>query len=96
MDLVFSAHAVERMQRRKIFPTDIEEIIFKSDGKIRQSRDKTIYYKRLKHRKGNDLAAVIIEKRNDLVEVLTVMIHKDMLLELILRIHQSFLEPRRQ
>lgn len=75
MDLVFSAHAVERMQQRRISPTDIEEIIFKCDGKIKQSRDKTIYYKRLKRRKDNDLAAVVIEKRNDILEVLTVMIH---------------------
>lgn len=75
MNLVFSAHAVERMQQRKISPTDIEEIIFKCDGKIKQSRDKTIYYKRLKRREDNDLAAVVIEKRNDILEVLTVMIH---------------------
>jgi len=75
MNLVFSPRAVERMQQRNITPSDIEEIIFRHDGKIKQSHDKMIYYKRLKSRRDNQLAAVVIEKRNNLLEVLTVMVN---------------------
>ncbi|MCB0390105.1 MAG: DUF4258 domain-containing protein [Bdellovibrionales bacterium] len=75
MELVYSAHAVERMQQRKISPSDVENIIFNCDGMIKQSKDKTIFYKKIKGRKDNTLAAVVVEKKRDLLEVLTVMIH---------------------
>jgi len=74
VELVYSAHAVERMQQRRISPSEVEKIVFECDGNIRQSKDKTIYYKKLAGRKGNS-AAVVVEKRLDLLEVLTVMNH---------------------
>lgn len=75
MELVYSTHAVERMQQRNISPAIVEEVIFKCDGKIKQSKDKTIYYKKLKGRKDNSVAAVVVEKKRELLEVLTVMIN---------------------
>ena len=75
VELVYSAHAVERMQQRKISPTDVENVVFNCDGEIRQSKDKTIYYKKIEDRKDNSVAAVVVEKKRDLLEVLTVMIH---------------------
>ena len=41
---------------------------------IKQSRDKFIYYKKIKGRKDNDIAAVTLIESKDTLEVLTVMI----------------------
>ena len=75
MEIVYSTHAVERMQQRKITPADVENVIFNYDGKLGQSKDKTIYYKKIKDRKDNSVAAVVVKRKTDLLEVLTVMIH---------------------
>lgn len=44
------------------------------DGTVKQPQDKFIYYKKLKGRKDNLIAAVTLVKSKDTFEVLTVMI----------------------
>lgn len=75
MELVYSSHAVERMQQRNLSIQDVEDIIFKSEGKLKQSKDKLIYYKKLKGRKDNLVAAVVVEKNPNFMEVVTVMVN---------------------
>ncbi len=75
MDIKYSAHAVDRMLQRKITTTQIERILNDPDGMINQSRDKFIFYKTLKERKDNALAAVTVLKGVDSYEVITVMVN---------------------
>ncbi len=75
MKILFTSHAVTRMEERNIKPNEVELIISEPDGKIKQSKDKWIYYKSLKNRKDNNIAAVAVHKENAMFEVLTVMIH---------------------
>ena len=76
MELRFHPHAVDRMQERKVSVADVELIINSSDGRINQSRDKAILYKKFSKRKDNLIAAVIVEKINeDLIEVVTILIN---------------------
>jgi hypothetical protein len=76
MKLKFHEHAVQRMQERKISVDEVGQIIEEPDGKIRQSQDKWILYKKLKKRKDNLLAAVIVDRgEEDWIEVITVLIN---------------------
>ncbi len=73
MDIKYSAHAVERMIQRKITPKIVEDIITSPLGKIKQSSDKIIFYKKIKSRKDNFIAAVTVKRKINLYEVITVM-----------------------
>ncbi len=75
MEIKYSSHAVERMIKRKITTQEMELIIRDPDGEIRQSRDKFIYYKKIKHRKDNLLAAVTVLKNKSLIEIIIVMVN---------------------
>jgi hypothetical protein len=76
MELRFQPHAVERMQERRISVAEIEAVISEPDGKIRQSRDKSIFYKNLKGRSDNLVAAVVIEfLPGGIIEVITVLVN---------------------
>jgi hypothetical protein len=74
VDVKYRAHAVDRMLERKISTTEVEMILLEPDGVIKQSLDKYIYYKKLKGRTDNMIAAVTITKKHKSFEVLTVMI----------------------
>ena len=76
MEIKFHLHAIERMQERKVTAGEIKEVIERPDGRMQQSKDKWIYYRTLKHRRDNAIAAVILSAvPHDLVEVITVLIH---------------------
>lgn len=75
MDIKFRSHAVERMMQRKISPQEVEMIIQEPDGVIKQSKDKFIYYKKIKHRRDNLLAAVTVMKSKLSFDVITVMVN---------------------
>ena len=74
MEILYSAPAVERMQQRKIAPADVVATISSPDGVIPQSRDKSIFHKRIRSRKDNSLAIVALKRRDGCYETLTVMI----------------------
>jgi Domain of unknown function (DUF4258) len=74
MDVKYRSHAVERMLERKITTVEVEMILLEPDGVIKQSLDKYIYYKQLKGRADNMIAAVTITKKHKSFEILTVMI----------------------
>ena len=74
MEIKYRSHAVDRMLQRNITTAEVELVIREPDGTIKQSRDKFIYYKKLKGRKDNLIAAVTLAKSKDAFEVLTVMI----------------------
>lgn len=76
MEIRFHPHAVQRMQERKVTVAEVELIIAQPDGRIPQSKDKAILYKKLPKRKDNLVAAVIVEKiNNGLIEVVTILIN---------------------
>ncbi len=76
MEIRFHPHAVERMQERSVSVREIQSIIASPDGRIPQSKDKEILYKRIRGRKDNFVAAVIVEKMpGNLIEVITVLIN---------------------
>ncbi len=76
MNLRFHPHAVERMQERKLTVTEVEGVVYSPDGRIRQTKDKVILYKRLDRRTDNLIAAVIIETLpGGLTEVITVLVN---------------------
>jgi hypothetical protein len=76
MEVTYTQHAVERMFQRKITPFMVEEILLRPDGKIKQSHDKWIFYKKFPKRKDNLVAAVAIEfKTAYQYEIVTVMIN---------------------
>jgi hypothetical protein len=75
MEIIYTAHAVERMMQRVVSPQEVELLLGDPDGIIAQSKDKFIYYKMIRGRKDNDLAAVVVQKRNNLHEVITVMVN---------------------
>jgi hypothetical protein len=75
MDIKYSSHAVERMILRKITTGEVELIIKSPDGEIKQSKDKYIYYKKIKLRNDNLLAAVTVKRSMKVIEVLTVMVN---------------------
>ncbi len=65
------------MLERKISVQEVEQIIAKPDGQIKQTKDKTIYYKKLSARKDNLLAAVVVEHFASfgVIEVVTVLVN---------------------
>jgi hypothetical protein len=74
MEIKYRSHAVNRMLQRKISTDEVELILNEPDGVIAQSLDKFIFYKKLKGRKDNLIAAVTLIKSKETFEVLTVMI----------------------
>jgi hypothetical protein len=74
VDIKYRSHAVERMLQRRISTAEVELILLEPDNIIKQSFDKFIYYKKLKGRTDNMVAAVAITKNHTSFEVLTVMI----------------------
>lgn len=74
MKVKYRSHAVDRMLQRNISTTEVEIILRDPDSTIKQSQDKFIYYKKLKGRKDNLIAAVTLIKSKDIFEVVTVMI----------------------
>jgi len=76
MEIRFHPHSVRRMQERNVTVSEVELIIEKPDGRILQTKDKAILYKKLKGRKDNLVAAVIVEAIHaHLTEVVTVLIN---------------------
>lgn len=73
MEIKYRSHAVDRMLQRNVSTDEVELIISEPNGIIKQSRDKFIYFKRIKGRKDNSIAAVTLIKSKDVIEVLTVM-----------------------
>lgn len=69
ISLIYSDHAVVRMEQRDINHSTVIRIVNTPDGRIRQSMDKEILYKKIKERKDNLIAIVLVKKH----EVLTVM-----------------------
>ena len=63
------------MMQRVVSPQEVELLLGDPDGIIAQSKDKFIYYKMVRGRKDNVLAAVVVQKRNNLYEVITVMVN---------------------
>ena len=76
MELRFHPHAVSRMLDRRISVEEVEQIVSAPDGIISQSKDKSIRYKKLAHRKDNLVAAVVVETRpGNIFEVITVLVN---------------------
>jgi hypothetical protein len=76
MELRFHPHAVERMQERNLTVGEVEAVIRAPDGRIPQTRDKAILYKRLSRRSDNLIAAVVVELgAGGITEVITVLIN---------------------
>ncbi|MBG59284.1 MAG: hypothetical protein CME67_06375 [Halobacteriovoraceae bacterium] len=75
MNIKYSSHSVDRMLQRNISTKEVEIIISEPDGKIKQSQDKYIFYKKLKGRKDNLIAAVTVTRSKNVFEVITVMIN---------------------
>jgi hypothetical protein len=72
---VLTPHAVERVLDRKISMQELEQLMLNPDEVIEQG-PKYLFVKRFQHRKDNNVAAVIIEKKaEDLWVVITVMIN---------------------
>ena len=72
---VLTPHAVERVVNRKISMAELELLILSPDEVIAQG-PKYLLVKKLKGRKDNNVAAVIIEKKEqDLWVVITVMVN---------------------
>jgi len=74
MEIKYRSHAVDRMLQRNISTIEVEMILNEPDGVIKQSQDKFIYYKKLKGRSDNMIAAVTLTKSKNSFEILTVMI----------------------
>ena len=75
MEVTYTDHAVRRMEERNISTVMVHELILHPEGKIKQSRDKWIFYRSFKFRNDNQIAAVVVERKGDHWEVITVMIH---------------------
>lgn len=75
MDIKYSSQSVYRMLQRNISTKDIELILSEPGGKIKQSQDKYIFYKKLKGRKDNLIATVTVLKSKNSYEIVTVMIN---------------------
>lgn len=67
--LIYTDHAVQRMEQRKITHDLILDVLSSPDGRIKQTMDKEIIYKKIKNRSDNLIAVVIVGKK----EILTVM-----------------------
>ncbi len=75
MEFKYSSHAVSRMIERKISTQEVELVVNDPDGKIKQSKDKYICYKKLKNRKDNLIAVVAVIKNRVFFEIITVMVN---------------------
>lgn len=75
MEIKYTSHAVARMMQRNISIHDVKLVLTEPDGIIEQSNDKSIFYKKLKLRKDNLVAAVAVQEKRDLLEVLTVLVN---------------------
>jgi hypothetical protein len=74
MELRYSPHAVDRMIQRQISTAEVEDVLAKPDGLIKQSQDKVIFYKKINTRTDNALAVVAVEQDGNF-EVVTVMVN---------------------
>ena len=68
-NLIYTDHAVQRMEQRKISHDLIIELLTFPDGRIKQTMDKEIVFKKIKQRQDNMIAIVVVDKK----EILTVM-----------------------
>ncbi len=68
-NLIYTDHAVQRMEQRKINHEVILDLLLSPDGRIKQTMDKEIVYKKIKNRTDNLIAVVVVAKK----EILTVM-----------------------
>jgi hypothetical protein len=68
MVIKYRSHAVNRMLQRNNTTVEVEFVISEPDGTIKQSRDKFIYYKKLKGREDNLIAAVTLVKSKPLLK----------------------------
>lgn len=76
MNIRFQSHAVARMQERRLTVDEVESVVKAPDGRIRQTKDKQILYKKLARRADNFIAAVVVELLpGNLIEVITVMVN---------------------
>ncbi|MCM0607231.1 MAG: DUF4258 domain-containing protein [Xanthomonadaceae bacterium] len=72
---VLTPHAAQRIQERKIFAEELDELIQSPEESIRQGA-KFILTKTFRSRKDNKIAAVVLEKKeNNLWLVLTLMVN---------------------
>jgi len=74
MEIKYSSHSVDRMIQRQISTKEVEDLLARPDGTIRQSKDKVIAYKHIEGRKDDSLAVVAVERDSN-VEVVTVMVN---------------------
>ena len=74
MEIRYSPHAVDRMIQRQISTAEVEDVLAKPDGLIKQSQDKLIVYKKVDARTDNSLAVVAVEQNGNF-EVITVMVN---------------------
>ena len=74
MEIRYSPHAVDRMIQRQISTAEVEDVLAKPDGLIKQSQDKLIVYKKVNARTDNSLAVVAVEQDGNF-EVITVMVN---------------------
>lgn len=72
MEWTYSGHAVDRMLGRGISTLEVQAVLAKPDGKIKQSKDKSIYFKRISGRRDNMIAVVAVLSET-VGEILTVM-----------------------
>jgi hypothetical protein len=63
------------MTERRLSPDQIIKILAAPDGFIPQSRDKNIFYKRIRGRDDNLIAVVAVKTPDQRHEVLTVMVN---------------------
>lgn len=75
VETIFTAHAVQRMNERRLSPEQIIKVLTAPDGVIPQSRDKDIFYKRIRGRDDNLIAVVAVKTADPRNEVLTVMVN---------------------
>lgn len=74
MEVKYSSHCVDRMIQRRISTTEVEDLLARPDGTIRQSKDKVVAYKHIEGRNDNSVAVVAVERDSN-VEVVTVMVN---------------------
>ncbi len=74
MEIRYSPHAVDRMIQRQISTAEVEDVLAKPDGLIKQSQDKLIVYKKVDARTDNSLAVVAVEQNGNF-EVITVIVN---------------------
>jgi len=73
--VVLSVHAVERLTERRISIAELESILTEPDTVVTQG-PKLIFQKNFKKRKDNDVAAVVLERREkNLWLVITVLVN---------------------